>query len=229
MKIAAISDTHHMHSLIPDFPTADVFVHAGDFMNTGIRKNELEDFVSWIDKIPLPKERKLVIAGNHDIMFDYTHPMSSPNTCVKAETKLKAVCTYLNEQEVVIDGIKFFGSAWTPRFFNWAFNADRGADIKTHWDKIPEDVQVLVTHGPPIGILDQVVPEEHPSPIFPHLGCEDLSHKLSKLKQLKHHVFGHIHGSRGQKTIHNVTYTNPSFLTELYKPFPNSGYFILEV
>lgn len=228
MRIAVISDTHGLHSAVPDMPKVDLFIHAGDFMNHGQSMKEVLEFAYWVDRIPIPKDRKFVCAGNHDILFDYTHRMSNPEVCIIAERELHKVCTYMNEESVIVDGIKMYFSPWTPRFFNWAFNADRGEDIKKHWENIPEDVDILITHGPPYGVLDKI---KLGDVTFPNLGCEELAKRVKHLKNLKYHVFGHIHGSRGNYTpsMPFPTFVNASFLTERYIPHQGSGYFVLEI
>jgi Icc-related predicted phosphoesterase len=229
MKIVAISDTHGLHGLVPELPEADVFIHAGDFMNSGRYVDEVLSFNNWLDSLTIPRERRLIVAGNHDLRFDETHHQSSPKVAAKAR-ELLSNCVYLQDQETTINGVKFYFSPWTPRFFNWGFNADRGAEIKKHWDKIPDDVEVLVTHGPPIGILDTVAPRQ-----TPRLGCQDLYNRVKELKHLKYHIFGHIHASRGQ-TVYRMegkmvdpVFVNASFLNEDYRPHSGPGHFLLEI
>lgn len=99
---------------------------------------------------------------------------------------------------IELEGVKIWGSPITPTFFNWAFNRDPGADIQKYWNKIPEDTDILVTHGPAYGILDLSRNQ--------HVGCKDLLEKIKKLSNLKLHCFGHIHEPYGKETkiINNV-------------------------
>ena len=92
---------------------------------------------------------------------------------------------YLCDESLTLDGVKFYGSPWQPRFFDWAFNKDRGAPLKAIWDKIPLDTDVLITHGPPHGILDLTFDKIK-------AGCEELLLAVQRIKP-KVHVFGHIH------------------------------------
>jgi Icc-related predicted phosphoesterase len=122
--------------------------------------------------------------------------------------------TYLNDSGVEIDGIKFWGSPVTPRFFDWAFNRD--ADIQYHWNMIPYDTNVLITHGPPYGILDLTVREGKP------VGCHYLRRRLFDLKDLKVHSFGHIHEGFGQQVgddedFEGVHFVNASYLDHRYR------------
>ena len=109
-KIVCISDTHHKHSkvIIPD---GDVLVHAGDCTNMG-SLNDLRDFAKWLDR--LPHQNKICIAGNHDFCFQ--------NELAKSRKILENSCTYLHGESAVIDGLKFYGFPWQPRFGHWAFN-----------------------------------------------------------------------------------------------------------
>ena len=88
---------------------------------------------------------------------------------------------YLEDSGVVIDGLKFWGSPWTPEFFDWAFNARRGLQLFDKWQKIPLDTDVLITHGPPAGILDLVVTRQGEAQV----GCNDLLRRIHELKKLK--------------------------------------------
>ena len=226
MKLAIISDTHGSHSFVPDMPKADVFIHAGDFMNSGRYWDEIEGFNAWLESIDLPKNRKLVCAGNHDIFFDEYHIGSSLEKSIQAQ-RLITNATYLQDEEFVINGVKFYFSPWTPYFMGWGFNVNRGYEISKIWNQIPDDVEVLVTHGPPYGMLDKVKVSED----FPNLGCEDLAERIKSLKKLKVHIFGHIHGSRGKVTHcdNGVTYVNASFLNEAYRPYLGAGYTMVEI
>ena len=67
---------------------------------------------------------------------------------------------------------------------NWYFMADRGEEIAKKWATIPDGTDVLITHGPPATILENVqgIP----------LGCDDLLERVLQVNS-KYHVFGHIH------------------------------------
>jgi hypothetical protein len=111
----------------------------------------------------------------------------------------------------VVFGVKFYGSPWQPELNNWSFNLPRGEALRKKWDLIPLDTQVLITHGPPHGILDYVDSDKE------HVGCEDLLDVITKkLKFLKYHIFGHIHGGTGVKPYKGVNYCNVSVLDEDY-------------
>jgi Icc-related predicted phosphoesterase len=115
---------------------------------------------------------------------------------------------YLRDSGVRIGGKFFYGSPWTPRFFDWAFNADRGPAIDKYWDWIPLYTNVLISHGPPMGILDRVGNE--------HVGCANLRQRVERLS-LGANIFGHIHCGAGTKTLAGTQYVNAAVLDERYR------------
>jgi hypothetical protein len=121
-----------------------------------------------------------------------------------------AAVTYLQDDEVTIQGLRIYGSPWQPEFHDWAFNVKRGPDIKRYWDQIPEGLDLLVTHGPPMGILDRS------SANGSSVGCADLRVAVERT-QPRAHVFGHIHGGRGQTKIGQTKFFNASMVNEAYK------------
>ena len=203
MKIVAISDTHGMHRQLA-IPEGDILIHSGDFLGNG-RLTQLEEFCSWLEE--LPHKHKIVVAGNHDTCLE------SIITRNRAITTINKVAIYLEDSSIIIDNVKFYGSPWQPEFCNWAFNLPRGEALKEKWDMIEEDTNVLITHGPPHTILDYCDGG--------HVGCEELykaTRRLSKLGDLTHHVFGHIHESYGTESVRGTTYHNVSNCTGRYEP-----------
>lgn len=198
LKIVCISDTHGKHAGIR-LPEGDVLIHAGDFMTYGDRLSEIASFNHWLSK--QPHRHKIVIAGNHDLLFE-----SDPSL---ARTRLTAA-TYLENSAVEIEGLRIWGSPQQPRFLDWAFNVDRGPAIRRYWDMIPCETEILVTHGPPFGILDTVNSSGE------HLGCEDLAIAVQRVRP-KLHVFGHIHGGHGTSERDGIRYVNASVLDENYR------------
>ena len=196
MKIVAISDTHsrHEHLKVPD---GDVFIHAGDFSGYGSLK-ELMNFNEWVGQLPHP--HKIVIAGNHDWCFE-TMPEESRRHMTNA--------IYLQDAALEIEGFKFYGSPWQPWFLDWAFNLQRGQELREKWDMIPPDIDVLITHGPPHGIGDLTVREEN-------VGCEELLIAVERVRP-KFHIFGHIHEDAGVHEYDHTTFANVSFLDVHYK------------
>ena len=116
----------------------------------------------------------------------------------------------MNDSGITIDGIKIWGSPIQPEFFNWAFNRKRGAEIDKHWQLIPDDTDILVTHGPPFGYLDETARMER-------VGCVDLLKRIDEIKP-KVHVFGHIHEGYGTAINDRDTlFINASVLDEHYR------------
>ena len=200
-KITFISDTHTKHRhLTNDLPGGDILIHCGDISSRGY-KNEIENFLGWFDNIK-GYEYKIFIAGNHDFGFQ-----DNPKECFELLKNYPSI-TYLEDNSIIIDGIKIYGSPWQPRFHNWAFNVNRGWDIAQKWEKIPMDTDILITHGPLLGILDI-------TNISERVGCEDLYKKVMEIKP-KVHAFGHIHSSYGMKEVDGMTFINASSLGEDY-------------
>ena len=111
---------------------------------------------------------------------------------------------------MTIENIKFYGSPWQPEFYNWAFNLARGKVIREKWDLIPEDTDVLITHGPPLGHGDITLGGEF-------VGCKDLLEVIEKIRP-KYHIFGHIHENPGCTKNEHTTFINASTCTLSYNP-----------
>ena len=197
MKLVLISDTHGHHRNI-SLPKGDVLIHAGDITKRGLM-GEVTDFLNWFGG--LDYNHKIFIAGNHDFYFeDLSREVE--------DLIIPDGVTYLNDSGVEIDGVQFWGSPVQPRFYDWAFNRDRGEVIQKHWDLIPMTTDVLITHGPPYEILDMTNEGLR-------VGCENLIETLHRL-QVKCHVFGHIHESYGAVENGNCFYANASVLDQHY-------------
>lgn len=190
MKIWLISDTHgeHNHLKVPD--EVDMMICAGDIGNSKDNyKNEQEvlNFISWC--CPLEIKYKILIAGNHD---------TSIQAGLVDMKKYSSDIIYLEHDSTVVEGIKIFGSPYTPFFHNWAFNVKR-SKLDAYWQSIPENTDILVTHGPPLGILDHTEsgeglindPESGNKGVY-SCGDKSLLNHVERVKP-KIHVFGHLH------------------------------------
>jgi Predicted phosphoesterases, related to the Icc protein len=198
MKIVAISDTHGQHRKLK-LPKGDIIIHAGDISKRG-HPVEIEDFLDWFSNLKF--QHKVFIAGNHDFFLEQAHPNIINGMIPKN-------VVYLNDSGVEIDGLKVWGSPITPYFHNWAFNRERGAEIKKHWDLIPDDTDILITHGPPFGILDETVYSKR-------TGCEELLLRVYQI-QPEYHIFGHIHEDYGMLAKREITFVNASVLDDHYE------------
>ncbi len=112
---------------------------------------------------------------------------------------------------VIIDGLLYYFSPYQPEFCDWAYNLPRGEPLREKWSLIPDNVDVLVTHGPPHGILDV-------APFGGNVGCEELRQVIGTRINPKLHVFGHIHDGYGMTKIGNTTFVNAAICTERYQP-----------
>lgn len=212
MKIVCISDTHNQHKRI-SVPAGDVLIHAGDGTGSGDFK-EIAAFLCWLDSLPHP--HKILVAGNHDWTFQRDPDIAG--LLLKDHPGI----TYLQDSGCEINGFKVWGSPWQPMFMSWAFNLPRGRMLREKWNLIPIDTDILVTHGPPLGILDQVLPVPtggwDPDRGQPeHLGCEEMLIRVRTVKP-KLHVFGHIHGGYGIHKDRGTTHVNASICDEDYRP-----------
>jgi len=197
MKLVFISDTHSRHAFI-DVPNGDVIFHTGDFSKRG-RPEEVRDFLDWFSA--LPHRYKVFIAGNHDFMAEREPEIFGqmiPDNVI-----------YLNDSGTNIEGVPVWGSPIQPWFYDWAFNRQRGAEIREHWKLIPDNTQILLVHGPPYGILDTVI-DGRP------VGCRDLGRRILELPQLQIAAFGHIHEAYGSVEQNGVRYINAAMLDVEY-------------
>ena len=206
MKFVVVSDTHLQHHKLK-LPLADAIIHAGDITETG-RKEEVLDFLEWFKS--LPYEYKIFIGGNHDFYLE-----KIANTAEEKELIPEGI-HYLNDSGIKIRNLSIWGSPVQPQFYNWAFNRKRGLEIQKHWDLIPDNTNILITHGPPFGILDINLEGQN-------VGCENLLAKVQKVKP-SFHVFGHIHEGYGRIKKDGIDFMNCSILNELYR-FKNKPHF----
>ena len=207
MKICCISDTHGSHHQLDMTQyKADMLVFAGDWTRgRDLALGETEDFLDWLDEQPY--KHKVVIAGNHEVTVErYEEDF---NTLIAAYPDI----TYLNNESATIDGIKFYGSPYSNEFCNWAFMEEEVLLIDI-WDKIPDDTNVLITHGPAYGCNDLV---NNFYSRDPHVGSQSLSYRKKELKDLKVHISGHIHEAYGINTTGDTINVCPSILNEKYQ------------
>jgi len=190
MRIVAIADTHTFTDelVVPD---GDVLIHAGD-IGRGGTLDELEPAAAWI--AAQPHRHKVIVAGNHDWLF--VHDPGRARALFSGPRS-----HYLEDDEVTIEGLRFYGSPWQPEFNDWAFNLPRGEPLARVWSKIPRGIDVLVTHGPPAGVGDRggYGPER--------AGCEDLRARVIHVAP-RVHLFGHIHQDGGAWQLGPTMYIN---------------------
>jgi len=213
MRITVISDTHTKHGLIPltDLPGGDLLIHAGDIMNSGYNKNDILDFCTWFHSLE-QYDKKIFIAGNHDRMFE-NHPEG-----VEELLNIYFDIDYLQDEAYDLydmdtdTSTKIYGSPWQPEFYAWAFNLPKNSlQLAAKWEAIPDNTDILITHGPAFETLDTVVGRP-----WDNLGCELLAQRIEVIKP-KIHVCGHIHSGYGYVFKDGTHFFNAAVLDEQYE------------
>lgn len=210
MTILHISDTHTYHDLLKIPSGIDMIIHSGDCSNPRDPYNnepEVRDFIDWYKEIPV--KYKIYVAGNHDTSIE--------KGLVTKKDFEDAGITYLENESVVIEGIKIFGSPHTPNFGNWAFMKER-TKLERFWRlAIDEDVNIVVTHGPPKGILDKSYDQRNN---MEACGDKSLLNRILEV-QPTYSLFGHIHNTKDivnagiQKlSVCNTFFSNGSVVTD---------------
>ncbi|MFA6093461.1 MAG: metallophosphatase domain-containing protein [Elusimicrobiota bacterium] len=228
MRFVTVADTHLAELELPE---GDVLLHAGDLTFRGSAP-EVVSAARWLQsqKQKRKYQHVIVTAGNHDFLFQ-TEPG------LARELLRENGILYLEDSGLTIEGssilpgelapgpgrITVYGSPWQPWFNNWAFNLRTIESLKEKWDMIPAGVDILMTHGPPHGILDGVTrfnEDLYPSDeslFTKNLGCEALLEALRRVKP-RFHVFGHIHEGYGIVEKNGTTFINASIMDGQYEP-----------
>lgn len=178
MRVVQISDTHNRHHLLNDIPAGDVLVHCGDFSDNGTEE-EVLDFLNWF--IDLPHPHKIFVTGNHDLcLWDAEGIEDLPDNV-----------HFLQDRGTTISGVTFFGIAYNHPPTN-----------------IPGNIDVLITHEPPYGIMDETMNMNWGSPA--------LLQRVMEVKP-KYHLFGHAHEANGTASSKNIIFSNGSVLNDYGK------------
>ncbi len=190
MKLVCISDTHGRHRDVK-LPEGDILIHAGDVSVHG-EIETFDNFNRWIKDLPF--DYVLFTAGNHDRCRATMIEKLVPNG------------VFLNDSAWEWSGLKFYGSPQTPSVWDtkeeYCYIRHDYEDAQKIWDKIPDDTDVLITHGPPLGILDFVDKKNE------EVGCSVLLDRVLEVKP-KVHIFGHIHESNGYiNQRYNIKFVN---------------------
>lgn len=181
MKIVTIADTHGLHDQL-DVPDGDLLVHAGDFTHFGDRAHE-EAFADWMGS--QPHNHKVVIYGNHEVGFDQRRRMRFREDCFQRGVEV------LSSERQTIRGVTLYALGFP--ISTMPVQDDR-------YDDITDDVDVLISHAPPRGILDESIDGSN-------YGDEPLRQKLRSVTPT-YHLFGHVHASYGMKEQDGTTYVN---------------------
>ncbi len=195
MKIVCIADTHEKHKQVK-LPKGDILIHAGDLTWVGAPRPTLE-FLDWFEAQPFV--HKILVSGNHDFYFEHGKNLE----LLKGRN-----FHYLMNNKILIDGhVKIWGSPFTPEFLDWAFMGTP-SKMETIWAKIPNGLDILITHGPPFGILDRTTDGAN-------AGCPKLL-EIVQARKPKIHIFGHIHEGYGMREINGTVFINASLCNANY-------------
>ena len=179
MRLIHLSDTHGLHEQLPDLPEADIVAHTGDITENGTIE-EAEGFMEWF--CSLPYRHKIFIAGNHDMCLYGANIEGLPDNV-----------HYLCNEAITIDGIKFYG---VPMFLH----DDLEGNFPELYSRIPDDIDVLLTHQAPLGILDDQDGI--------NFGDYYLYKRVIEVKP-KYHLFGHLHHTeKTRMTFRGVRFSN---------------------
>lgn len=191
MRIVCVSDLHNQQ---PELPEGDCLIVAGDLTHTG-EFSELMQSVQWFHKLRNKFDHVAFIAGNHDVCLQNLLDNGKEQELIQ---RLSAKnIHYLRDSAITINGVTFYGMPWVPQYAG-AWNTD---DMKSPCDQIPSDVDVLITHSAPRGILDG------------GMGCPELRSALIRLRNLKLHTFGHCEEFYGRTSLNGVTFCNAALST----------------
>jgi predicted phosphohydrolase len=191
LTIVCLSDTHELHREL-EVPNGDILIHAGDFTMFSKSVAATLDFSDWLEE--LPHRWKIVVPGNHEFFL-----ASDPSR----RTLISNAIVLINEG-VEVAGLKIWGSPTTP-LLGAAFGVSSPPDRTRLYAAIPDDVDILVTHGPAHGILDRSPGALHPA------GCPQLLEAVTRL-QPRLHVFGHVHGAHGMVSTEDTLFVNAALL-----------------
>lgn len=203
IKFVIISDTHGR--VIDNLPIGDILIHCGDWSGRGTYQDTLK-FLDWMCDIRKNYKHIVCVPGNHEKFIQENIVLA------KEQFNLKDLILLVDEQ-IELEGVKFYGHPWTPIFHNWAYNAD-DKKRKRLLKKIPKDTNILITHGPPFGILDKL--DEYGSVPGLNVGCKELKNLLGNTN-FDLLCCGHIHNQSGIIKYNDTLVVNAASLNEKYE------------
>jgi predicted phosphodiesterase len=200
MRVVFLADTHNYE--VANVPDGDLVVHCGDATDTGTLP-EINAFLEWY--ATLPHKHKILVAGNHDWLFE-RQPLLAKQMCWERDI------TYLEDQGRRIEGLQIYGTPWVPVFCDWAFNLDE-MDREDKFQHIPGGLDLLITHGPPHGIRDETTYDFK----LRNIGCRMLRERVDRARP-RVHAFGHCHAGYGQQQIGPTNFINAAIRNRNFMP-----------
>jgi Icc-related predicted phosphoesterase len=199
VRIVVSPDFHGY--LPPDVAPCDLLLLGADCLD-----GDLDRLAAWLARQPA---RAIVgIAGNHDFI-----------AAADQERVRRLPWRYLRDEAAEIEGMCVFGSPLALPFGEWAFMAPE-AELEAVWARIPAEVEIVLVHGPALGVLDRTRDGRH-------AGSASLRARLDELPRLRLVASGHIHEAYGQTAIPrlapgaergSIACVNASFVDAAYRP-----------
>jgi Icc-related predicted phosphoesterase len=200
LRLAILSDTHGNYPLdLLNVAPVDLLILAGDILADPAEKGEFLSFLKWAQEAHAFVKNIVLVGGNHDAYL-YEHDAAAQRALKESGV------TYLRDNLSEIEGLKIYGFPWVREIGYWSFEVN-DETMKRKIELIPEGVDILVSHGPGYGILDQ-------DRKGVNAGCSDLKFKVLEIQPLLH-LFGHIHEGAGHHydARGNIHYVNAAALT----------------
>jgi Icc-related predicted phosphoesterase len=199
IRVCCVSD---LHGHLPELPSHELLIVAGDICPATSHHPKhqrawlQESFLPWLDR---QSPHRVVVWGNHDLIGE-DWPELVPHDLRR---------WILTDRGVVLHGLKIWGSPWQLRFYDWAFNLSE-TQLAAKYAAIPDDVDIIATHGPPFGAGDLCVDGRR-------VGSPSLTEAIRRIKP-KLVVTGHIHHSHGTHDLFGVPVVNAAICDEGYRP-----------
>jgi predicted phosphodiesterase len=192
LKIALLSDTHELHRSA-DVPACDLLIHAGDWTFFSRRLDQIEDFNEWLGEQHAPLGR-ILCPGNHETYLERDPSLKSLTSNGKV----------LISEPYDIHGLKLFATSVVP-LLGTGFGIASAEERSRIYAQIPIETDVLISHGPPYGILDCAPGDST------HQGCRELLKAVRRIRP-KLHVFGHVHTGFGLYETEHTLFVNAALL-----------------
>jgi predicted phosphodiesterase len=207
MRLALTSD---LHGELPPVPPCDLLLVAGDLCPIDDHSVEAQAewlhtrFADWLRSVPA--RRTAFVAGNHDFVFAEAPELLDPSLWNG---------TYLQDSGLTWEGVAVWGCPWAVKLHGWVFTEEDDL-LARRWDHIPPNTRVLVVHGPPHGLGDEVIGRFTGDRL--HVGSKSLLAAMARLDKLELVVCGHIHEAYGvYHAPHGVTLVNASLMDHRYR------------